>query len=131
MQKEVAVRIARSEKESLLSLSVKVFGTPKYLFTVPRGAFRPAPNVDSAVLHIHSIRSPFKNLHEEECFFSLLHAGFAHKRKKLSRNLEVVASATDIGEAFTRCTLGDNTRAEDLSLSTWLALTKNIKKSTA
>ena len=131
VQKEVAVRIARSEKESLLSLSVKVFGTPKYLFTVPRGAFRPAPNVDSAVLHIHSVRSPFKDLLEEEHFFNVLHAGFAHKRKKLSRNLEAVASATAIGEAFTLCTLGDNTRAEDLSLSTWLALTKNIRKSVA
>ena len=65
VQKEVAERIARSKKpysakatkgkESILSLSVKVFGTPKYEFTIPRGAFRPAPKVDSAVLTVRDI----------------------------------------------------------------------------
>ncbi len=55
VQKEVAERIARSKKESLLSLAVKVFGDPEYCFTVPRGAFRPAPTVDSAVLAIRHI----------------------------------------------------------------------------
>src|SRR5690606_300861 len=52
VQKEVAKRIVsdaeRNEKESLLSLSVKVYGTPKYVKTVSRGHFAPAPNVDSA-----------------------------------------------------------------------------------
>ena len=131
VQKEVAVRVARSKKESLLSLSVKVFGTPKYLFTVPRGAFRPAPSVDSAVLHIHSICSPFKTTREEAHFFSVLHAGFAHKRKKLSRNLEIVASPLAIHKAFTYCELAENLRAEDLSLSVWLVLADKLKKRTA
>ena len=35
VQKEVAERIARSKKESILSLSVKAYGTPKYEFTGP------------------------------------------------------------------------------------------------
>jgi len=56
VQKEVAERIvARNKKESLLSLSVKVFGDPKIIRTVGRGAFSPAPNVDSAVLNIVNI----------------------------------------------------------------------------
>ena len=56
VQKEVAERIvARDEKESLLSLSVKAYGTPKYVEKVPRGAFAPAPNVDSAIIHISNI----------------------------------------------------------------------------
>jgi len=37
IQKEVAERIARSAKESILSLSVKAYGTPKYIKTVPAG----------------------------------------------------------------------------------------------
>ena len=44
VQKEVAERIVRDPKESLLSLSVKAYGTPEYAFTVPRGAFSPAPS---------------------------------------------------------------------------------------
>ncbi len=37
IQREVAQRIARDKKESILSASVKVFGKPTYEFMVPRG----------------------------------------------------------------------------------------------
>jgi len=53
VQKEVAKRIcAQDGKESLLSLSVKAYGKPKIIRIVPRGAFTPAPNVDSAIIKI-------------------------------------------------------------------------------
>ena len=115
VQKEVAERIARSKKESILSLSVKVYGTPHYEFTVPRGAFRPAPNVDSAVLSIRDIsRKNFTSSEEEKQFFHLLHTGFAHKRKILTKNLKSVTSAA--------LTIPKNMRAEDMSLADWLML---------
>ena len=115
VQKEVAERVARSKKESILSLSVKAYGTPKYEFTVPRGAFSPAPKVDSAVLAIRDIsRNNFATKVEEEKFFTLLHAGFAHKRKFVRKNLlEVGLPSGDIPE---------KARAEDLPLSVWLVL---------
>lgn len=117
VQKEVAERIARSKKESILSLSVKAYGTPKYEFTVPRGAFLPAPSVDSAVLGIRGVsRQHFSSIEEEKIFFALLHAGFAHKRKFVRNNL------TDGG--FSAGTLPEKARAEDLSLSDWLALSR-------
>jgi 16S rRNA (adenine1518-N6/adenine1519-N6)-dimethyltransferase len=118
VQKEVAERIARSKKESLLSLSVKAYGSPRYAFTVPKGAFRPAPSVDSAVLAVRDIsRSHFSGAREEKRFFALIHAGFAHKRKRLAKNLEEAGFT----EAATR--VGD-VRAEDVSLAEWLALAK-------
>jgi 16S rRNA (adenine1518-N6/adenine1519-N6)-dimethyltransferase len=115
VQKEVAERIARSKKESILSLSVKAYGTPKYEFTVPRGAFKPAPNVDSAVLTVQNIsRKNFSTPEQEELFFELLHAGFAHKRKFVRNNLaDAGLPAGDIPE---------KARAEDLALSDWLVL---------
>lgn len=117
VQKEVAERVARSQKESLLSLSIKAYGTPRYAFTVPRGAFVPAPNVDSAVLTIKGIsRENFASSEEEKRFFTLIHAGFAHKRKFLKNNLK------EIGEEA--LALPDKIRAEDLSLSDWVALAK-------
>lgn len=117
VQKEVADRIARSKKESILSLSVKIYGVPKYEFTVPRGAFAPAPKVDSAVLSIRDIsRNHFKNRAEEKRFFELIHAGFAHKRKFVRNNLlEAQLPSGDIPE---------KARAEDLPLEAWLALSK-------
>lgn len=126
VQKEVAERVARSKKESLLSLSVKVYGNPKYAFTVPRGAFRPAPNVDSAVLHISNVASPFKNNEEGERFFEVIHAGFAHKRKRLAKNLEAISSFARIQTAFTELSLDQNLRSEDVSLDTWKQLASRI-----
>lgn len=118
VQKEVAERIARSKKESVLSLSVKAYGTPKYEFIIPRGAFSPAPKVDSAVLSIRDIsRQHFKNSAEEDKFFALLHAGFAHKRKFIRKNLaEAGLLAGDLPE---------KARAEDVGLEEWLALASN------
>src|SRR3989344_3592994 len=89
VQKEVADRIvARDGKESILSLSVKAYGTPKREFLVPRGAFKPAPNVDSAVLTIRDISKRFFDGISEETFFAVVHAGFASKRKQLKGNLK-------------------------------------------
>ncbi|MDB5195137.1 MAG: hypothetical protein JWO84_321 [Parcubacteria group bacterium] len=122
VQKEVAERIVRSRKESLLSLSVKAYGTPSYKFTVPRGSFRPAPNVDSAVLHVADIQPPFENETLEARFFEVLHAGFAHKRKRLAKNLEALAPAEMIARAFSETGLDVNARAEDIPLSTWKQL---------
>lgn len=128
IQKEVAERItnhgvaSKNPKESILSLSVKVYGTPKYVATVPRGAFVPPPKVDSAVLAVTGIsRDNFKNKTEEERFFALVKAGFAQKRKLLKRNLEGLLDKNG-AEAFTKAGIADTARAEDVSLKEWLAL---------
>ncbi|MEK7125922.1 MAG: 16S rRNA (adenine(1518)-N(6)/adenine(1519)-N(6))-dimethyltransferase RsmA [Patescibacteria group bacterium] len=116
VQKEVADRIvARDKKESILSLSVKAYGDPKREFLVPRGAFKPAPKVDSAVLTVRDIsRRNFHTRAEERRFFALIHAGFAHKRKYVRKNLvEVGLPQGDIPE---------RARAEDIPLPAWLAL---------
>jgi 16S rRNA (adenine1518-N6/adenine1519-N6)-dimethyltransferase len=123
VQKEVAERIARAKKESLLSLSVKAYGTPEYCFTVPRGAFRPAPSVDSAVLSIRDIRlDTFKNPEEEHWFFAIARAGFAHKRKRLAKNLELLASVEAIAQAFEAAGLSRDVRSEEVPLDSWRLL---------
>lgn len=117
VQKEVAERIARSKKESILSLSVKAYGTPIYAFTVPKGAFVPAPSVDSAVLTVRGIsRANFDSLKHEARFFEYLHAGFAHKRKFVRNNLR--------DADLTPGDLPEKARAEDLPLTAWLLLAR-------
>ena len=114
MQKEVAERIARSKKESILSLSVKVFGVPKYVTTVTRGNFNPPPNVDSAILQISDIsRKNLKKISEEN-FFKVVKAGFAQKRKTLAGNLKR-ALGNSLGVA-------EKIRAEDVPLNEWLLI---------
>jgi 16S rRNA (adenine1518-N6/adenine1519-N6)-dimethyltransferase len=131
IQKEVATRIvARDNKESILSISVKAFGTPKLTAKVPASAFRPAPKVDSAVLAVYNIsQDHFRgwDISETEAtlrFFRVVRAGFAHKRKLLARNLELVAKKEAIVHSFEVLALSPKARAEDLKLSDWIALAK-------
>lgn len=122
VQKEVAERIAREKKESILSLSVKAYGTPKYIKTVPRGAFAPAPDVDSAILLVSPIsRNNFKNKEREEHFFALVRAGFAQKRKLLRRNIESVLGESALVR-MQNAGIPENARAEDVPLQKWLVL---------
>jgi 16S rRNA (adenine1518-N6/adenine1519-N6)-dimethyltransferase len=119
VQKEVAERIARAKKESILSLSVKAYGTPKLEFRVPRGAFNPAPKVDSAVLTIRNIsRERFTTSADEKRFFALVHAGFAHKRKFVRKNL--------VEAGLTPGDIPEKTRAEDMTISEWLTLVYEV-----
>jgi 16S rRNA (adenine1518-N6/adenine1519-N6)-dimethyltransferase len=128
VQKEVAVRIARSKKESLLSLSVKAFGTPQYCFTVPKGAFYPAPSIDSAVLSVTNIKSPFASDAVEAQFFEVLHAGFAHKRKQLAKNLEEIFTSESVATALESIEIPRTIRAEDVALSAWIQLAGKLQK---
>lgn len=112
---------ATKGKESILSLSVKAYGTPAYEFTVPRGAFRPSPKVDSAVLTIRDIsRKNFRTQAKEKRFFDLIHAGFAHKRKFVRNNLAELIS----GKVLRAAGVPEGARAEDLPLSAWFSLCK-------
>jgi len=87
VQKEVANRIVDT-KESILSLSVKVFGTPKKVMIVKKEYFRPAPKVDSTIIKIFNIHTPFKTKEEELNFFALIKKAFSQKRKKLNTTLK-------------------------------------------
>ncbi|MES3005035.1 MAG: 16S rRNA (adenine(1518)-N(6)/adenine(1519)-N(6))-dimethyltransferase RsmA [Patescibacteria group bacterium] len=128
VQKEVADRIlARDNKESLLSLSVKAFGTPKYIKTVKAGSFVPAPNVDSAILLIEDISKGRLGGVDEAVFFQTIHAGFAHKRKQLLPNLSSLYKKENILTAFEKLGISTKIRAEDLPLETWVSFCSIIK----
>lgn len=125
VQHEVAQRIIASPrhggasgKESLLSISVKAYGTPKMITKVDKRYFSPAPKVNSAVIKIAEInRKSFKDSKGEARFWEIVKNGFAHKRKKLSGNLKNIISNTN--PAFLQI---KDKRAEDLSLQDWLNL---------
>lgn len=127
MQKELVERIARAKKESLLSLSVKVFGETKYTKTVGRGHFHPQPKVDSAILAVSSIsHQNFKDPGDMERFFEILHLGFGQKRKQLIGNLSKHYERAKLESIFNHCELPLDIRAEDVSLAKWLILHQHI-----
>jgi 16S rRNA (adenine1518-N6/adenine1519-N6)-dimethyltransferase len=57
------------------------------LFTVPAGAFRPAPKVDSAVLRLVPLAQPLVSDAERETFRALVVGLFGFRRKQLLRGL--------------------------------------------
>ena len=123
VQKEVAKRIvANDKKESLLSISVKAYGEPRYVEMVKAGSFVPRPKVDSAIIAIENISKDFFEGFSEEKFFALLRAGFASKRKKLSSNLSNIFDKEKVIEAFEKLNLDENARAEDVNIGIWQKL---------
>lgn len=126
IQKEVAERIThrgpshKKVKESILSLSVKAYGEPAYIKTVPAGAFSPPPKVDSAILAVRNVsRTNFKSTAHEKKFFELIKKGFSQKRKLLVNNL-----GTEYSHILENLRIDSKARAEDVPLSTWLALSR-------
>jgi len=130
VQKEVAERITRSKKESLLSIGVKIYSDPSYAFTVKRGSFTPSPKVDSAVVTMKQVsRERLDGLTEED-FFSVVRAGFASRRKQLYGCLRETYTADVLDSAFSTLSLPRTVRGEDLKLGDWVALAKLLVLST-
>ncbi len=128
VQKEVAERIvARDGKESILSLSVKAYGRPKYVKTVKAKYFSPEPNVDSAILLIENVSKKFFENITEEKFFELVKAGFAHKRKMLAGNIkELFSDKEKLEKTFAELKIPSKSRAEDLKLEDWKNLLNSL-----
>jgi len=143
VQKEVAERVvAQDGKGSILSNAVRAYGQPHIVCTVSKGNFTPIPKVDSAVLSIRNISGiQFQGQHiNEKQFFEVLHAGFAHKRKRLLSNLyEFLIKNTskksedpkllkkEIEDIFIKLSLDINIRPEHMHIEQWFALTKEIQ----
>lgn len=130
VQKEVGERITdgieRGGKESILSLSVKVYGTPTYVKAVSRGHFNPPPKIDSAVVLVQNItRDNFEDL-DPSLFFGLLHIGFGQKRKQLMGNLAKHYPRETLTNIFSTLSLSVSIRAEDVSLEKWLLLARSL-----
>lgn len=144
IQKEVCDRIiARNNKESLLSISVKAYAEPKYIKKVPARYFSPSPKVDSAIIKLSNIskqnfetsRAFEGDSEPEKDFFKLIKAGFAHKRKVLISNLkewakekwpeietENKSSQEKLRKKFQQARLDPKIRAEKLSVQDWINL---------
>ena len=130
IQKEVAERIvAKNNKESILSVSVKAFGIPKLIAKVPPGAFSPPPKVDSAIISITDISdSQFtQNNLEIHRFFRIIKTAFAHKRKFAVRNLESITPKENLENIWKSMKINQKARAEDITVDHWLKIASTLQ----
>lgn len=126
VQKEVAQRIT-SKVESILSISVKVFGVPRIVEKVSRKHFSPPPSVDSAILLVSDISRDFFTNISEEFFFKVVRAGFASKRKFVSNNLSVAYDKLRVQKALASAAVPEKARAETLSKEQWKGIARILE----
>jgi 16S rRNA (adenine1518-N6/adenine1519-N6)-dimethyltransferase len=129
LQREVAERIsAKPGSMSYLSVFVQYHAAVRIAFTVPREAFEPAPDVESAVVEIRPLdpagERPRLSAADEDHLWRVVQAGFRERRKKLhnvlSRQLPV--SAAEAARALAAAGIDGDRRPQTLSVDEWLAL---------
>lgn len=126
VQKEVADRLTAevgSADYAAVTLAVKVFGDAAVTRIVDRHMFRPAPNVDSAVVRIDRVPGRLDGA-DEKLVRKLVRAAFAMRRKTLVNNLAASfgipkQQATDL---VTSCGFPADVRGERLSLDDFIRL---------
>lgn len=131
VQKEVADRLVAecgSAEYAAVTLAVKMFGDARVTRTVDRRMFRPAPNVDSAVVQIE--RVPERLEGEDTAFLKrVVRAAFAMRRKTLANNL---ASSFGMNKAAAAEVVEESgfpalVRGETLSLDDFVTLSHALK----
>ena len=137
VQKEVAERLVarpRTKEYGIPTVFANFFGEVSYLFTVPAGAFRPVPKVDSAVVRIAFDRDYFTRTgtppppsYDEAAFRKLVRSLFAMRRKTIRNNLKAMLSAEAMkpvegGPALHFLTQ----RAEELAIPDFLEILRAI-----
>jgi 16S rRNA (adenine1518-N6/adenine1519-N6)-dimethyltransferase len=133
VQREVAERILgrkgrRTDRMSLLAVSVQFYGRPQIVTRIPAGSFRPMPAVDSAVLRIDVYHPLPWDPVDERAFFRVVRAGFAQSRKQLHNALRhnLPSSAEELEAAFQRTGIDGRRRAETLSIEEWVTLSRAL-----
>lgn len=125
VQREVAQTIAPVKSGlSLLGVSVQVFAETRLLFTVPPTAFRPPPNVWSAVVRLDVRPQPLVPEADLGGFFKVVSAGFRNPRKQLHNSLAAGLWLPPDGAfpLLEAAGIEASRRAGTLAVSEWLAL---------
>jgi 16S rRNA (adenine1518-N6/adenine1519-N6)-dimethyltransferase len=122
IQKEVAQRLSAqpgSRDYGFLSVQTQLFATPELIFTVPPGAFKPPPKVDSAVVRLTpNDRRRELGIADSDQFIRFLSVCFKQKRKTLRNNLR--------GEFAIDAQPEARLRAEQLSLDQFAELWRRL-----
>jgi len=128
LQKEVAERVAAapgSKRYGTLSVLTQLYCEVRLAMTIPPGAFRPPPKVESSVLRLRVLPAPRVPLADEVLFHRVVKAAFSQRRKNLANalagglRLSVEAARVYLSNAG----IDPTRRAETLSLDEFARLT--------
>ena len=128
VQREVAERlVAAPGGWSLATLGVRVYGRPELAVRVPRSAFYPPPQVDSALVHISPDPEPALPRADLPSFFDFVTPFFQARRKQLPFVLgrRRGISGAEARDRLAVIGIDPARRAETLTLEEWRRLFEN------
>lgn len=133
VQKEVAERIIATpggKEYGALTVAVQFRSEVELILTVPRGAFLPQPEVESAVICLKRLPKPQVEV-DESLFFRVVAAAFGKRRKTLINAL----TNSDLGkdkafwqEALAACGIDAQRRGETLNMEEFALLANYLQK---
>lgn len=130
VQKEAADRLCApvgSRAAGAVTVAVRYYSEPEFLFPVSRGSFMPSPKVDSAVIKLNLRQDRDMSPEEEKIFFAAVHAGFGQRRKTLLNALTAAGfPKSSAAAAISSAGLSETVRGEALSMDDWQDLSRRL-----
>ncbi len=135
VQDEVADRLAASpgtKAYGTLTIAVQLYMNVEKIASVPKHAFFPEPEVDSAIVKLVPYPKPAVEMDDPAFYFSLVKAAFAHRRKTLWNNLKAarflnVPPANWLG-ALRDSGIEPSRRGETLSLEAYASIVNALAR---
>ncbi len=119
VQREVGERLAASagdEAYGAVSVKIAYWARAEIVGRVPPTVFLPKPKVESALVRIVRREVPAVGSDvDPDWLFTLVRAGFGHRRKMLRGSLQGVATVEQIEAAG----IAPTARAEELDIDAW------------
>ncbi len=132
VQKEAAQRLCAemgTRDCGAVTAAVRYYSNPTLLFKVGKGSFLPPPKVDSAVIRLDLKSEDELTKVDRKSFFKVIRAAFSMRRKTLANCLASHLDGCDkqsVTDAFIKCGIDSGSRAEQLSMDEFYALTEAL-----
>ena len=127
LQREVVQRMAAAPATAdygRLSVMLQTRFRIERLFIVPPGAFRPSPQVDSAIARLTPLKSARPKIDDEDLFARVVAAAFGQRRKTLKNALKSLATEAVLeGEG-----IAPGARGETLSIADFVRLANALAR---
>jgi 16S rRNA (adenine1518-N6/adenine1519-N6)-dimethyltransferase len=126
IQLEVAARLTArpsTKQYGYLSVVTQFYSKPEFVLRLPPAAFRPPPEVASALVTLR-FPGPAPSLPGANTikFLEFVKTCFAQKRKTLSNNLRAIAAPESVRRILGELKRREDARAEQLTVAQFLAL---------